>query len=80
MIPFYVLQASALVTTQDKENSGNSGPQNLILERQNVSDCQETITTSTHVQEKIVRDYLPLFGIILTASTIFKFIFIQANS
>ena len=64
MISFYVLQASALVTTS-RDDDFSKGPKNLILDRQN-SSCQETsISTSTHVQEKIVRDYLPLFGIIL---------------
>ena len=61
------LQASALVTTSEDffKNSPENDKSHLrLLARSNISICQEA-TATTHVQEKIVRDFLPLLAAIL---------------
>ena len=58
--------ASALVKTTSDDQQERFNSHLRLLVRSNISTCQEASAT-THVQEKIVRDYLPLLGATLAA-------------
>lgn len=73
-----IATASALVTMSDFKNDENS--LRLLEHRNNISNCQEA-KIATHVQEKIVKNYLPLLAVtlaifvILAVLVIFVFIY-----